>query len=77
VKDTQPTDFVTLQQWCAECGGKILGDWKTLHYHTKPIQRELIDAGAMARIGRLVFVHKSRFWNAFQAIQIRKLEEGQ
>lgn len=72
--DTQPTDFVSMQQWCAEFGGSVLGDWKMLHYHTKPIQRQLVEAGAMARVGRLVFLHKTKFWPAFQRLQVMNME---
>lgn len=75
--DSKPDDFVSLEQWCADYGGSLLADPKLLHYHTKPIQRELMDAGAMARVGRLVFLHKDRFWNVYQSIQVRRLEVNQ
>lgn len=72
--ESQASDFVTIADWCSEFGGAILGDPKMLHYHTKPLQRQLIEAGAMAKVGRLVFLHKSRFWPEYQRIQLLNLE---
>ena len=63
-----PTDFIPLEQYCREQGGELFRDPKLLHYHTKPIQRELIEAGAMARVGRLLFVHRDRFFPEYQRI---------
>lgn len=74
MNDTQPGDFVTMQVWCETYGGTLLHDWKMLHYHTKPIQRQLMEAGALAKVGRLVYLHKERFWGAFQAIQAQHIE---
>lgn len=74
MNETQPADFVTMKAWCQTYGGTVLSDWKMLHYHTKPIQRELIQAGGMARVGRLVFLHKTKFWPEFQRLQAQKLE---
>lgn len=65
---TSPTDFITLEQYCRERGAGLFHDPKLLHYHTKPIQRELIEAGAMARVGRLLFVHRDLFFREYQRI---------
>lgn len=69
-----PTDFIPLEQYCRECGAALFRDPKLLHYHTKPIQRELIEAGAMARVGRLLFVHRERFFPEYQRIVTADLE---
>ena len=39
-----------------------------LHYHTKPIQKELIEAGGMAKVGVHIYLHKTRFWPECQRI---------
>ena len=51
MQSTQPLDFVPLKTWYYEYGKTVFRSDKLLHYHTKPIQRELIEAGAMARVG--------------------------
>jgi hypothetical protein len=63
-----PNDFITMEQYCRERGAALFRDPKLLHYHTRPIQRELIEAGAMARVGRLLFVHRERFFPEYQRI---------
>lgn len=72
---TCPEDFVSLKEWCSAYGGTVLSDWKLLHYHTRRIQRDLMEAGAMARVGRLIYLHKTRFWPEFQRIQCRLEKE--
>lgn len=63
-----PSNFITLEQYCREQGAALFRDPKLLHYHTRPIQRELIEAGAMARVGRLLFVHRENFFPEYQRI---------
>ena len=63
-----PNDFVTLEQYCRDYGGDLFREPKTLHYHTRHIQRELIEAGAMARVGRLLFLHRDKFFPEYQRI---------
>jgi len=46
-----------------------------IYYHTKPVQRELILAGAMAKVGACVFLHKTRFWPEYQRIIAEKIDD--
>jgi len=69
--DTKPSDFVPLKQWFLEYGKPVFNSDKLLSYHTKPIQRELIEAGAMARVGVHLFLHRTRFWPEYQRIMAR------
>lgn len=68
MENTQPSDFVPLKQWFNEYGKTVFNSDKLLHYHTKPIQRELIEAGAMAKVGVHLFLNKTEFWPAYQKI---------
>jgi len=68
MQSTQPLDFVPLKAWYYEYGKTVFRSEKLLHYHTKPIQRELIEAGAMAKVGVHIFLHKTRFWPEYQRI---------
>ncbi len=68
MENSKPSDFLPLKQWYLEFGQPVFGSDKMLHYHSKPIQRELIEAGAMARVGVNIFIHKSRFWPEYQRI---------
>lgn len=68
MQSTQPIDFVPLKAWYYEYGQTVFRSDKLLHYHTKPIQRELIEAGAMARVGVHIYLHKTRFWPEYQRI---------
>lgn len=72
--DTKPSDFLPLKTWFLEHGKEVFGSDKMLHYHTKPLQKELIEAGAMARVGVHIFLHKNRFWPEYQKIMSSQLE---
>ena len=74
MQPTQPSDFVPLKTWYYEYGQAVFRSDKLLHYHTKPIQRELIEAGAMAKVGVHIFLHKTRFWPEYQRIISAPLE---
>ena len=74
--DTKPSDFVPLKTWFLEFGKPVFNSDKLLHYHTKPIQRELIEAGAMARVGVHLFLHRTRFWPEYQRIMAQAKRGG-
>lgn len=58
MEKTKPSDFLPLKEWQREYGQSVFSSAKMLHYHTHPIQRELIEAGAMAKIGVQIFCTK-------------------
>lgn len=68
MESTNPADFLPLSQWVEQVGKPVFNSSKLLHYHTRPIQRELIEAGAMARVGVHIYLHKTRFWPEYQRI---------
>lgn len=68
MENTKPSDFQPLKTWFLEYGQTVFNSDKLLHYHTKPIQKELIEAGAMAKVGVHLFLHKTRFWPEYQRI---------
>lgn len=68
MKPTTPADFLPLSQWVEQFGSPVFKSPKLLHYHTRPIQLELIEAGAMARVGVHILLHKTRFWPEYQRI---------
>ncbi len=68
MENTKPSDFLPLKTWFCEYGKPVFNSDKLLHYHTKPIQRELIKAGAMAKVGAHIFLHKTKFWIEYQRI---------
>jgi len=76
VTDSKPADFVPLKTWFIEYGKPAFSSDKMLHYHTKPIQRELIEAGAMAKVGVHIFLHKNRFWSEYQRILASEMGQG-
>ena len=69
---TKPSDFLPLKQWHEQYGTPVFSSAKMLHYHSHPVQRELIQAGAMAKVGSQIFLHKTMFWPAYQAIVAAK-----
>ena len=73
--ESKPSDFLPLKAWHLEYGQPVFNSDKLLHYHTKPIQKELIKAGAMAKVGVHLFLHKTRFWPEYQRIICEKLDE--
>ena len=75
MENTKPSDFLPLKTWFLEYGKPVFNSSKLLHYHTKPIQKELIEAGAMAKVGVHLFLHKTRFWPEYQRI-IAGLADG-
>ena len=72
IPETKPSDFLPLKTWFLEYGKPVFNSDKLLHYHTKPIQRELIEAGAMAKVGVHIFLHKTKFWTEYQRINLEK-----
>lgn len=66
----KPADFVPLKEWFEEFGAPVFASAKMLHYHTHPIQRELIESGAMAKVGSNIFLHKVKFWPEFQRVML-------
>lgn len=75
MQSTNPSDFLPLKTWYSEYGSTVFRSEKLMHYHTKPIQRELIEAGAMAKVGVNIFLHKTRFWPEYQRL-IANLGQG-
>lgn len=73
--ETKPCDFLPLKTWFYEYGKEVFGSDKMLHYHTKPIQRELIEAGGMAKIGVHIYLHKTKFWPAYQSIVAQNMND--
>lgn len=72
MQNTKPSDFLPLKQWHEQYGTPVFSSAKMLHYHSHPVQRELIQAGAMAKVGSQIFLHKTMFWPAYQAIVAAK-----
>lgn len=66
---TKPADFLPLKEWHAEFGKPAFTSAKMLHYFVFPLERELIAAGAMARVGKNILLHRDCFWPEFQRIQ--------
>ncbi len=76
MENTKPSDYLPLKTWFLEYGQPVFNSDKLLHYHTKPIQRELIEAGAMAKVGVHIFLHKNRFWPEYQRIIASEMGQG-
>ena len=72
--DTQPSDFLALQPWFDQFGKPVFPSAKLVYYHIGPIQKELIEAGALARVGNRIYLHKTRFWPEYQRIVSANLE---
>lgn len=70
---SNPCDFVPLKEWCEGIGSPVFRSPKMLHYHTFPVQQELIEAGAMAKVGVQIYLHKTEFWPAYQKIIAKKI----
>lgn len=68
MQETKPSDFLPLKEWHREYGQAVFSSAKMLHYHSHPIQKELIEAGAMARVGVQIFLHRDRFWPEYQRL---------
>ena len=76
MQSSDPSDFLSLKEWHQEYGAAVFSSIKMLHYHTYPIQRELIEAGAMAKVGMQIFLHKTRFWPEYQRIVVGLMAGG-
>lgn len=73
--DTSPSDFVPLKEWHREYGSTVFSSPKMLHYHIHPVERELMRAGALARVGVQIFLHKTRLWPEYQKIVANSANE--
>lgn len=76
MEDTKPSDFDPLKTWFIDRGHPVFGSDKVMYYHIKPIQKELIEAGAMAKVGNHLFLHKTRFWPEYQRILLSSMSGG-
>ena len=77
MENTTPSDFFPPRQWLEKNAGyNVFPSYKMLLYHVKPIQRELIEAGAMAKVGDRVFLHGTRFWPEYQRIVASLVDKG-
>lgn len=76
MKTSNTSDFVPLKEWHREYGAPVFSSPKMLHYHTFPIQRELISSGAMAKVGTHIFLHKTEFWPEYQRIVADQIGGG-
>jgi len=78
MEDTQPEDFEPLASAGERPGLKaVFGNAKNIDYHVRKVAVDLIQAGAMARIGSRIFLHKTRFWPEYQRIMAKELEARQ
>lgn len=68
MNDTSPSDFLPLKVWHRELGSTVISSPKMLHYYIHPIEHELMQAGALARVGVKICLHKTRFWPEYQRI---------
>lgn len=68
MNDTSPSDFMPLKEWHREYGSTVFSSPKMLHYHIHPVEHELMQAGALARVGVQIFLHKTRLWPEYQRI---------
>lgn len=69
MNETKPSDFLPLKAWYLEYGKPAFSSDKMLHYHAHPLLGDLIEVGAAARVGKCIFLHKTRFWPEYQRIQ--------
>ena len=74
---TNPADYEPLEEYYLKYGSKVFCSAKMLHHHTFLIRRELIEAGAMAKVGSRLFFHKTRFWTEYQRIVADQMNGGQ
>jgi len=65
---TTPADFLPVSTWFELYGSPVFKSVKLMYYYTGPVQKDLIEAGAMARVGARIFLHKTRFWPEYQRI---------
>jgi hypothetical protein len=77
MNDTSPSDFVPLKGWHLEYGTPVFTSPKMLHYFIHPLEQELMQAGALARVGVQIFLHKTRFWPEYQRIIANQMRGDQ
>ncbi len=66
---TKPEDFSPLKTAWAEQGLKnVFPSPNVLDYHLRKVEKDLMLAGAMARVGSRIYLHKTRFWPEYQRI---------
>jgi len=76
--DTTPEDFEPLAVAFERQGLKaVFGSPRLLDYHIRKVAVDLIQAGAMARIGSRMYLHKTRFWAGYQRIMAKELAASQ
>lgn len=69
VASPQPSDYQPLGDYFDENLQPLFGTYKAFEHHLAPVRDELEEDGALARVGRLLNVHKPTFWPKFLAAQ--------
>jgi len=64
---TQPGDYQPLGDYFDENLQPLFGTYKAFEHHLAVVRSELEEEGALARVGRLLYVHRERFWPEFVA----------
>lgn len=78
MEETKPEDFEPLASAYERQGLKaVFASAKLLDYHIRKVAVDLIQAGATARIGSRIYLHKTRFWPEYQRIMAKELAAGQ
>jgi len=69
MESTNPEDFSPLRTAWSEHGLKaVFPSPNVLDYHLRKVEKDLMQAGAMARVGSRIYLHKTRFWPEYQRI---------
>ena len=50
MNDVSPLDFLSIKDWHREYGNTVFSSPKMLHYYIHPVERELLQAGALVRV---------------------------
>jgi len=65
----QPSDYQPLGNYFDENLQPLFGTYKAFEHHLAAVRDVLEEEGALARVGRLLNVHKPTFWPKFLAAQ--------
>lgn len=62
-----PADYAKLADYFDAELGPLFSTWKAFQHHLETVQSDLEDSGALIRVGKLLYAHRTRFWPEFKA----------
>jgi hypothetical protein len=70
-----PSDYARISDYYDENLRLLFSTYRSFEHHLEPVRPALEDAEVLVRIGKLLYVHRTRFWPAFQQAHVQMTQK--